>query len=270
MKQLFSLRRSLLLACFSLGALASQAQSIGVGTNSPSPNAVLDVFSTSKGLMFPRVDTAAVVKPTAGLLIYSQQLNAPAYYNGHRWNKLTGGSSANSTSGTSGTTGGIGAGDITYTITNTSGFVTNGNISGVNSISSGISNPVSIKAGAGGAGAGKATFSDVAIQKTLDDNSVAFVQAVATGKRIASIEFIVYGRSGGPKPVPVYAIKLLNAFLTAYTVNPVSGGDAISEQLSFTAESYGYQTYSVNPDGSQGKASGYTFNVATNTGSTSY
>jgi hypothetical protein len=80
-----------LLALCSLVAFPTHAQSVGIGTTKPSANAALDVSSTKQGLMFPQVDMAAVTNPGAGLLIYSQQLKAPAYHNGSRWNTLTGG-----------------------------------------------------------------------------------------------------------------------------------------------------------------------------------
>jgi Type VI secretion system effector, Hcp len=62
---------------------------IGIGTNTPSANAVLDVNSTNKGLMLPRLNnTAAVSSPTAGLMIYDKSNNAPALHDGTQWNKM--------------------------------------------------------------------------------------------------------------------------------------------------------------------------------------
>ena len=62
---------------------------IGIGTNTPSANAVLDVNSTNKGLMLPRLDnTSLVSSPTAGLMIYDKSTSAPALHNGMQWNSI--------------------------------------------------------------------------------------------------------------------------------------------------------------------------------------
>ena len=62
---------------------------IGIGTNAPSANAVLDVSSTNKGLMLPRIsDTTSVVNPTAGLLIYNNKTKTPTFHNGAAWQTL--------------------------------------------------------------------------------------------------------------------------------------------------------------------------------------
>jgi hypothetical protein len=62
---------------------------IGIGTNTPSANAVLDVNSTNKGLMLPRLNnTLAVSSPTAGLMIYDKSTNAPALHVETQWNKV--------------------------------------------------------------------------------------------------------------------------------------------------------------------------------------
>jgi hypothetical protein len=61
---------------------------VGIGTNIPSNNAVLDVSSTNKGLMMPRIsDTTSVPNPTAGLLIYNNK-KAPTFHNGVAWQTL--------------------------------------------------------------------------------------------------------------------------------------------------------------------------------------
>lgn len=69
--------------------LAGFSQAVGIGTNSPHPSAQLDVSSTTKGLLVPRMTLAqrgAIPSPAAGLLIY-QTDNTPGYYsyNGSFW-----------------------------------------------------------------------------------------------------------------------------------------------------------------------------------------
>ena len=76
----------LLLCC--LGAGKSFAQGVGVNTDNSTadPLAILDIKSTSKGLLAPRMTQAqrnAIASPAIGLLIYQTDATAGFYtYNG--------------------------------------------------------------------------------------------------------------------------------------------------------------------------------------------
>jgi|GEM_PF-1627520 len=64
-------------------------QNVGIGTNTPHPTALLELYSTSKGLLIPRMTQAerdAISSPATGLLIY-QTDNTPGFYywNGTAW-----------------------------------------------------------------------------------------------------------------------------------------------------------------------------------------
>lgn len=64
------------------------AQSVGIGTTTPDSSAILEINSSNKGLLLPRVnDTAAIKKPVKGLLVYNNNDNMPWYYDGNRWQK---------------------------------------------------------------------------------------------------------------------------------------------------------------------------------------
>ena len=70
-------------------SFCAQAQNVGIGTTTPNANAILDVSSTNKGLLLPRlIDTNAVtgVKP-AGLMIYSNADKHIYFFNGSYWQK---------------------------------------------------------------------------------------------------------------------------------------------------------------------------------------
>ncbi len=58
---------------------------VGVGTTTPDASAVLDVSSTTKGLLFPRLSTGQrdlIASPVAGLTIYNTTTNCVNFYNG--------------------------------------------------------------------------------------------------------------------------------------------------------------------------------------------
>jgi hypothetical protein len=60
------------------------SQSVGVGTNTPNSSALLDVSSTDKGLLIPRMTSAqriAIASPAKGLLVYQNEAPEGFYYN---------------------------------------------------------------------------------------------------------------------------------------------------------------------------------------------
>lgn len=68
----------------------SSAQ-VGVGTQTPSPSAVLDVTSTTKGFLPPRMTSVqrnSISSPATGLMIYNTDVNAVQFFNGTTWNSM--------------------------------------------------------------------------------------------------------------------------------------------------------------------------------------
>ncbi|MBK0381878.1 hypothetical protein I5M32_02810 [Pedobacter sp. SD-b] len=71
--------------------------SVGIGTTAPYPNAALDVSSTTKGVLFPRLSATqrATLTPllssataSAGLLIYNTDTKRFNYWDGTQWNDV--------------------------------------------------------------------------------------------------------------------------------------------------------------------------------------
>lgn len=61
---------------------------VGVGTNSPNTAALLDVNSTTKGVLFPRMSNSqmlAIASPVVGLQVYNTDANCMYYYDGSNW-----------------------------------------------------------------------------------------------------------------------------------------------------------------------------------------
>jgi microcystin-dependent protein len=68
---------------------------VGIGTTTPDASAALDVTSTDKGVLFPRMTQAqrtAIASPATGLLVYqtggNPNLSGYYYYSGTSWTKL--------------------------------------------------------------------------------------------------------------------------------------------------------------------------------------
>lgn len=73
----------------------AQAGSVGIGTNTPYVNAILDVTSTTKGVLLPRLTQAQRTTLTPllnlaanGLLIYNTTTLRFNYWNGTQWNDV--------------------------------------------------------------------------------------------------------------------------------------------------------------------------------------
>ena len=73
-----------------LCATGIYAQGVGINDDGSQPNgsAILDVKSTTKGLLFPRMTTAErdlIASPVAGLQIYNASQSCMNYYDGSSW-----------------------------------------------------------------------------------------------------------------------------------------------------------------------------------------
>jgi hypothetical protein len=66
-------------------------EGVGIGTTAPHQSAALDITSSTRGILIPRLTTAereAITTPANGLLVYDSTLNAFYFYNGTAWKKL--------------------------------------------------------------------------------------------------------------------------------------------------------------------------------------
>ena len=69
-------------------------KSLGLGTNSPSISAILDLSSTTKGVLIPRMTTVErdlIASPPVGLQLFDTTLNTPVFYDGVEWKEAGGG-----------------------------------------------------------------------------------------------------------------------------------------------------------------------------------
>ena len=76
---------------------------VGIGTTSPNASSLLDVTSTTKGFLMPRMTTVqrdAIATPATGLQIYNTTTNANNYYDGTAWVAAGGGGGSMAIGGT--------------------------------------------------------------------------------------------------------------------------------------------------------------------------
>jgi len=76
----------IILACIVYGTLA-QGQ-VGIGTQTPDPSSSLEILSTNKGILTPRITTLemnSIVSPATGLWAYNTEIQGFLGYNGSQW-----------------------------------------------------------------------------------------------------------------------------------------------------------------------------------------
>jgi Protein of unknown function (DUF1566) len=63
------------------------AQSIGIGTNSPNPNAILDIKDNARGILIPRLDSVSrkSIPAAKGMMVYDTTTNGFWYNDGTIW-----------------------------------------------------------------------------------------------------------------------------------------------------------------------------------------
>lgn len=86
--------KKIILVTYSLlTVLLSVAQNnIGIGTNTPNSSAALDITSTAKGLLIPRMTSAqrtAIASPAKGLLVFDNTTSSFWFFNGSSWADLS-------------------------------------------------------------------------------------------------------------------------------------------------------------------------------------
>lgn len=89
------MKKSVIIFIFFLGLLINlSAQSVGINTTMPDPSAALDVTSTTKGMLIPRMlqsDRIEITSPANGLLVYQTDGTSGFYFwNGAAWTNLGG------------------------------------------------------------------------------------------------------------------------------------------------------------------------------------
>ena len=74
-------------------AMAQKSDNVGIGTKQPDPSALLDLNSTTKGLLLPRMSEAqrdAIEKPAIGLMVFQTDKSIGVYtFDGTTWQSST-------------------------------------------------------------------------------------------------------------------------------------------------------------------------------------
>ena len=104
----------------------------------------------------------------------------------------------------------------------------------IESFSFGAENLTTIGSATGGAGAGKATFNELTIEKAVDSTTPRFLKMLAVGSHFASVEIIARNSNpaGGTSVVPTRT--LFNLAFVSKQEQSGTRGEAMHEKLTFT------------------------------------
>ncbi|MEO7311516.1 MAG: type VI secretion system tube protein Hcp [Chitinophagaceae bacterium] len=225
----------------------SRAQSVGIGTNAPSANAILDITSTNKGIMLPRVnDTTNVTGPSAGLLIFNKNTKSLNFYDGGRWQNLS----------TATLSSGLASDSLVYQ-TNIAGGVIPFYNAPLKIASVQYGSTLQVTFGGGG-GVGKVSLSDLSFSTELDNNYIPFLRANHAGTALPEIEFRSY-KSG--TTILKYSTKLSNIYVTSVSTAIGDGGQLLIS-YSLSASKFAYKDWVSNKF--------FTYDIVAGTFSTSY
>jgi type VI protein secretion system component Hcp len=207
---------------------SANAQTVGIGTSAPDTNSVVDIKSTNKGFLMPRVnDTANVAHPSEGMMIYNKNKKAPFFHNGNEWLSL---------GARMPTPQQVEGASITYTIASPAGF--NGIEMPV--LSTQVSVSINVNQSQG-TNVSAPSFGEFAFAKILDANSMSFQLATMQGTVCPSIEFKFYV---GGSAIPYLSYRFKNVYISSYAVS--SGGDTPTESISINYKNYGYKDWINN------------------------
>ena len=82
------MKKLLTLFTFIFLLFTSYSQSVGIGTTTPNVSAQLDISSTAKGLLIPRMTSTqrnAIAAPIKSLLVFDTDINSFMFYDGTSW-----------------------------------------------------------------------------------------------------------------------------------------------------------------------------------------
>ena len=87
------MKKIILLAVFLIGITGFNFAQVGIGTATPNTSAMLDISSTTKGFLPPRITTVqrdSIASPANGLVIFNTTLGCLDYFNNGAWYSLVG------------------------------------------------------------------------------------------------------------------------------------------------------------------------------------
>ncbi len=213
---------SLLLLSSIATALSFAQNNIGIGTTTPAASALLDVSSTTKGLLIPRMTGAqrtAIASPATGLIVFDTDTKTLWAYDGAAWKNLNAGSGGG---GLSLPFAGTDASAESFKVTNTlsTGTAIYGKVTSINPNSYGV-----LGEGTGGSSVGVRAKNTSGFAIYADATPIGTLSPVIKGiSNSATLGVGVMGESNGVNGRGVYGSSLAGIAVEGYGNNAGSIG----------------------------------------------
>jgi trimeric autotransporter adhesin len=223
------------------------AQSVAINTDGSTADAtaILDIKSTGKGMLIPRMTTlqrTAITSPATGLLVFDTDTNAFWFYNGTAWTKLEASGANWSITGNSGTTAGTNfmgtadAVDVIFRSNNTERMRLLSAVTAQNAIATISSGDLQVNGITIGRGSGNEATNTANGTQALNGNTTG-ASNTAYGSRT------LYTNATG-------------------SYNTAIGYQSLSSNIASSNTAIGYQSLNTNVIGSGNTAIGYRSNVS--------
>ncbi len=253
------MKKSLILFVFCSSLVFAQNQGVGIGTLNPDASARLDVVSTDKGVLIPRVNLVAttnpapVTNPAVSLLVYNQAtindvIPGFYYWDGTKWVSISAGGATdawfiNGNLGTNSNNNFVGTTDaqaLTFRTNNTARFrIANGNqvfglnggsatapfYSWENDANTGLFNPGADELGLSTSGTERVRVTsggNVGINTTPSNAAILDVNANNRGIRIPNVALVARNNNA-----PIGA-GIVNSLLVYNTATAATGANAVT------------------------------------------
>ena len=125
----------------------------------------------------------------------------------------------------------------------------------------GASNSGSAHVG-GGAGSGKASFQELSFTKYVDLSSTSLMQALSTGKHIATATLTV--RKAGSTPLEYLVINMNEVLVSSVSTGGSGGEDRLTENVSINFASFKVNYKQQSAQGAAAGAPSFGWNIAQN------
>lgn len=119
------------------------------------------------------------------------------------------------------------------------------------SFSFGATQTGSFHNGGKGGGSGKADISDLSVMKYVDKASGVLYRYCASGKHIPQVVLYAQKAGDGDKPLTYYTITLDQALVSSVQNSGSSGGDSITESVSFNTAKLSFEYQAQGADGAK-------------------
>ena len=132
----------------------------------------------------------------------------------------------------------------------------------LSSFSWGVTHLQTLGSATGGAGSGRASFTDLSITKDVDKSSAVLFQKCATGEHFAKGKLTVRKAGGQQQEYLVYTLETV--FVTSYHISSAHGQESASESVTFAVGKVGMDYSPQKADGSLAAAVHGGWDVLTN------